>query len=82
MKLNNFTYATISIDDLPKVDFNQIKQTSNETIRRSVDYTQFVISWDDVPSFIEDDLVIPIGTYTHAEILDLMLTEVWTPNEE
>ena len=81
MKLNNLTYATISIDDLPKVDFDQVSQTSNETIRRSLDFTMFVLSWDRTPTFIVDELIIPIGNYSHAEILELMLTEEWTENE-
>ena len=81
MKLNDLTYATISIDDLPKVDFNQVSQTSNETIRRSLDFTMFVLSWHKTPTFIEDELIIPIGIYSHAEILELMLTEEWTENE-
>ena len=82
MELNNLTYATISIDDLPKVDFNQVSQTSNETIKRSLDFTQFILSWNETPTFIEDELIVPISIYTHKEIRVLILTEQWTPNEE
>ena len=71
-------YATISIDDLNKIDFSQIGETSADTIRRSIDLTQFVIKWNSEPTFIEDDVVIPIGVYSHANILTLMATNEWS----
>tara|TARA_R110002110_G_scaffold42316_1_gene132919 strand:- start:1178 stop:1417 length:240 start_codon:yes stop_codon:yes gene_type:complete len=71
-------YATISIDDLNKIDFSQIGETSADTIRRSIDLTQFVIKWNSEPTFIEDDVVIPIGVYSHANVLTLMATNEWS----
>ena len=75
---NNLTYATISIDDLQKIDFSQVGETSADTIRRSIDLTQFVLKWEIEPSFIEDELVIPIGEYNHQQILELMSTPEWS----
>lgn len=72
------TYATISIDDLPKVDFSQVDETSETTIRRSVDLTQFVLKWNSEPSFIEDGTIIPIQILSYREALELMQTENWT----
>jgi hypothetical protein len=71
-------YSTISIDDLPKVDFTQVGETSPDTIRKSIDLTQFVLKWNNEPTFIEDETIIPIGIYTHAEILELMSTPAWS----
>ena len=82
MKLNNLTYATISIDDLAKVQFEQVSQTSADTLKRSLDLTQFILSWSRTPSFIEDESIVPIGVYTHSEIRELILTDEWLPNEE
>jgi hypothetical protein len=81
MKTNFKIYAIISIDDLPKVDFNQVGQTSNETVRRSVDFTKFILSWNDVPTFIEDETIVPIGQYDHAEMLEIVKTEEWEGDE-
>ena len=81
MEYNNLTYATISIDDLPKVDFKQVSQTSKETIKKSLDLTIFILSWNDEPEFIENGDVIPIGQYDHEEILELISTEDWRPDE-
>ena len=81
MKANFETYATISIDDLPKVDFEQVGQTSNETVRRSLDLTKFILSWNATPSFIEDEIIVPIAEYDHAEMLEVVQTDEWQEND-
>ena len=81
MKANFETYATISIDDLAKVDFEQVGQTSNETVRRSLDLTQFILSWNQTPTFIEDELIVPIAEYDHAEMLEVVQTDQWQEND-
>ena len=41
----------------------------------------FLLSWEITPTFIEDESIIPIGIYDHKEILEVMLTDEWTPIE-
>ena len=79
-QLNTRTYAIIELTDVDKIDFAQIGETSVFTIRKSLDDTQFVIKWEEgyVPTFITDGSVVPVETYTHAEILILMATPAWT----
>jgi hypothetical protein len=74
------TYATISLNDLSRVDFSQIGETSEDTIRKNVldPPTQFVVKWDVEPAFIADGTVIPDGLYTHEECLELMATSTWS----
>jgi hypothetical protein len=74
------TYAVIELTDIDKIDFTQIGETSVFTIRKSLDNTQFVIKWVNgyTPTFITNGSVIPVGTYTHAEILQLMATPTWS----
>jgi hypothetical protein len=74
------TYAVINITDLDLIDFSQIEETSSNTIRKSIDNTQFVIKWQDgyEPTFIESGAVIPVGIYTHSECLELMGTDKWS----
>ena len=74
------TYAIIELTDINKIDFTQIGETSVFTLRLSVDKTQFVIKWQDgyTPTFISDNSVIPVGTYTHTEILEIMSTPAWS----
>ena len=71
-------YAIINIADLPNIDFSQVGETSENTIRKSLDESQFVIKWDSEPSFITDGTVTPIETLTHSEALVLMSTDAWS----
>lgn len=74
------TYATISLNDLSKIDFSQIGETSEDTIRKNLldPPTQFVIKWSVEPTFITDGTVIPDGLYTHEECIELMATSTWS----
>ena len=80
MKLNNKTYAVINLTDIGSIDFSQVGESSASTIRKSLDDTQFVIKWQDgyTPTFITDGSVVPVGTYNHSEILELMATPEWS----
>lgn len=77
------TYITINTDELSLVDFNQVMETSEDTVRLSVDGLQTVLKWEgDEPSFVST-LSSYEGPYTHEEILAIMSTPEWTsPIEE
>jgi hypothetical protein len=72
------TYATINIADLPLIDFAQIGETSENTIRKSLDGLQFVIKWNTEPSFITDGSVTPLEVMTHDQALVLMRSAEWS----
>ena len=75
---SNRTYMICSISDLGLVDFASINQTSQETVRKSIDQTKFVLSLDgDQPAFIST-LTSPQGPYTNPEVLSIMGTPEWT----
>jgi len=71
------TYAIISINDLNKIDFLQVGETSEQTIRKSLDGTQFVLKWNVEPSFISSGEVLPMQVLTHVEVVELMNTATW-----
>ena len=72
------TYITVAIADLPKIDFAQVGETSENTIRKSLDGTEFVLKYNAEPSFISDGTVTPLQTMTHDQCLALMATPEWT----
>ena len=72
------TYAIINIGDLANIDFAQIGETDDTTVRKSLDDLQFVIKYDIEPSFITDGTVTPLQTLTHAEALTLMSSAEWS----
>ena len=72
------TYLIIKTSELDSVDFNQVCETSAETVRRSIDDTKTFIKWDgDQPTFVSS-LTETEGPYTNEEILDILATNVWT----
>jgi len=72
------TYAIINIADLGNIDFSQVGETDENTIRKSLDETQFVLKWNTEPTFITDGTVVPLQTLTHDEALALMATSEWS----
>ena len=73
-------YAIISTTDIDNVDFTQVPEENNESLRYSLNGTEFVIKWFDEhePTFITDGTVVPVQTLTHEEALALMATAEWS----
>ena len=78
MKKQAETYATINIADLALIDFAQIGETDENTIRKSLDESEFVIKWNTEPSFIADGSVTPLEVMTHEQALVLMASAEWS----
>ena len=76
----SLVYAVINISDINLIDFNQVGQTSAGTVRRNLAETEFVIKWENghTPTFILDGSVVPVQTYDHHSILELMATPEWS----
>lgn len=72
------TYAIIQTSDLANIDFDQIGETSENTLRYNLANTEFVIKWNSTPSFIADGTVVPVSELTHAEALAVMATAAWS----
>tara|TARA_Y100000592_G_scaffold66556_1_gene103455 strand:+ start:756 stop:1010 length:255 start_codon:yes stop_codon:yes gene_type:complete len=78
MKRISLVYGIINVSDINLIDFSQIGETNADTLRKNIAETQFVIKWNTEPSFISDGSVVPIGIYSHIEILELMATPEWS----
>jgi len=83
MTFKNRNFIIFLVDELNKIDFDQVLETSADTVRRSVDGTKTFVKWDnETPSCI-DDIITKEGPYTHSEILEILSGEEWTsPNED
>jgi len=69
------TYCIINSSEVSSVDFDQVLQTSSDTLRYSVDGTKFFVKFEgDVPSFLEGKTI-----YSHSEILAILATDEWSP---
>ena len=73
------TYIIINMTEIGLVNFNEVLETSEATLRLSVNGLQTVIKWEgNEPSFVAT-LSSYDGPYTHSEILAIMATPAWTP---
>ena len=71
-------YVIFNVSELDKIDFNQVLETSAETVRKSVDGTKTFVKWEgEVPSSVLT--LTTKGNYlTHEEIVAILATEEWT----
>ena len=68
------SYCIISSDDVSSIDFDQVLETSKETLRYSLDGTQTFVKYEgSKPSFLDGK-----ETYTHSQILEILAGEDWT----
>lgn len=72
------TYAILSIGDILNIDFSQIEESNENTVRISLDGLEFVIKYTNTPTFIADGSVLPLQVLTHEEALALMQTSEWS----
>jgi hypothetical protein len=70
-------YVIISASDVASVDFDQVQETSAQTLRFSLDGSQTFVKFEgSTPSFLEGKT-----QYDHSEILTILATDEWTdPN--
>jgi hypothetical protein len=82
MDYNNREFMIFSVTELPTINFNEVKETSIDTVRKSVDGTKTFVKWDGeiIPPSVES-LTTKEGPYTYDEIIIILATEEWTdPN--
>ena len=74
-------YMIFNISEIDSINFDEVMETSKDTIRLSIDCTKTFVKWQgDIPSCVEN-LQTKEGPYTHEEILDILSTEEWTSTE-
>jgi hypothetical protein len=74
-------FMIFNVSELNQIDFTQVHETSQDTVRKSVDETKTFVKWDgEIPSSVAS-LITKEGPYTYEEILNILATEEWTdPN--
>ena len=71
-------YVIYDMANISQVDFTQVYQTSEATLRLSVDEKETVLKFTgNTPAFL-----VGLQQYTHSEILAIMASSEWTKKEE
>jgi hypothetical protein len=75
-------YIIFNVSELDQIDFNQVFETSADTVRKSVDQTLTFVKYatEEMPSSVAG-LETKQGPYSHEEILEILASPEWTnPN--
>lgn len=71
-------YVIYDMANISQVDFSEVIQTSEATLRLSIDGKKTVLKFEgDTPSFL-----VGLKQYNHSEILAVMNTPEWTKKEQ
>ena len=76
-------FMIFNVSELPSINFNEVLETSADTVRKSVDGTKTFVKWDGetAPECVLQ-LSTKEGPYTYNEILEIMSTSAWSSNTE
>ena len=70
-------YVIIDASEVSSVDFDQVMETSADTLRYNLAGTQTFVKYEgDTPSFLEGKTA-----NTHSEMLAILAGEEWTSSE-
>lgn len=70
-------YVIINADEVDSVDFSKVEETSESTLRYSLDNSQTFVKYEGAkPGFLYGK-----DTYTHSEILEVLNGDEWTSDE-
>jgi hypothetical protein len=82
MSYENREFMIFNVSELDIINFNEVLETSADTVRKSVDQTKTFVKWEGsvIPPSVEA-LSTKQGPYTYTEILSILSTSEWTdPN--
>lgn len=74
----NRNYIIFPVTELNKVDFDQVLETSIDTVRKSIDGTKTFVKWNNEPPSFVSTLNNTEGPYTYGEIIDILNGADWT----
>lgn len=76
-------FMIFNISEISLIDFSQVLETSQDTVRKSLDNTKTFVKWngETIPSSI-NNLTTKVGPYTYEEILEILSSEEWSTNNE
>jgi hypothetical protein len=70
-------YIIFDVSEINKINFNEVLENSQSTLRYSLDGTKTFIKWEDIePSFLSN-LLTKSRIYTLVEISEILLTSEW-----
>ena len=71
-------YLILNVSEINLIDFDEVYETNEETLRKSLDGTKTLIKWfDKKPKFI-NNLKTKEGPYNYDQITQILAISEWT----
>lgn len=74
-------FMIFNVSELSQINFDQVLETSSETVRISVDGTKTFVKWEGETPECVVNLETKEGPYSYVEIIDILSTSDWINNE-
>lgn len=79
MELSTRKYMIFNVSEVDSVDFEQVLETSADTLRISIDGTKTFVKWDgDLVPLSVSGLTTKLGPYTDTEIRAILSNSSWS----
>jgi hypothetical protein len=75
---SNREFMIFNVSELSNINFNEVLETSIDTVRKSVDLTKTFVKWDGEMPECVSTLTTKEGPYTYDEILQILSTPEWS----
>ena len=70
-------FIIFNVNELLNIDFNEVLETSINTVRKSVDEQKTFVQWEgEIPECVIS-LTTKEGPYTNTEIIEILNTPEW-----
>jgi hypothetical protein len=85
-EINNFyknrQFMVFNLSEISKIDFSKILETSEETLRVTLDKQKTFVKWDgdEIPNFF-NDMETKEGPFNYDEIIEIINGDEWVDNE-
>lgn len=76
---NSLNYIIFNTSELPLIDFQDVKESSEQTVRKSLDGTKTFVKWEGTTPDCVSNLSSKQGPYSHSEILLILAGSDWSP---
>lgn len=72
-------YVIFDVTEIPLIDFTKVMETSENTLRRTVDGTKTFVKWEGAAPACVEALTTKGDYLTHQEMLEALTAEEWNP---
>jgi hypothetical protein len=76
--MNERKYVIFDMSEVGEINFSEVMETSQETLRLSVDGTKSFVKYEGTQPASVAALTTKTQEYSHEEILEILATSEWT----